>query len=144
MKDHRNLFELEEVTRQLFRKFSAGWSKFDETGMTPSQGFLLERLDSEGPLKVSQIAEILGYTPGAITALADKLAAFGFVERERTEEDRRVVYLGITPEGRHMLDKIRALRKANVETFFGELADEDIGHLIRIFKDIVTKEDKKK
>jgi DNA-binding MarR family transcriptional regulator len=144
MPDHRNLFELEEASRLLFRKFTSAWSKFDEHGMTPSQGFLLEKLDSEGPLKVFQIADMLGYTPGAITALADKLAGLGFVERKRTEADRRVVYLDITPAGLEMLKKIRALRKSNVETFFGDLADEDIAHLIRIFKGIAMKEEKKK
>ncbi|SFK67802.1 DNA-binding transcriptional regulator, MarR family [Paenibacillus sp. 1_12] len=140
MTDHRNLLELEEAARQLFRKISVSWSKFNENGMTPAQGFLLERLEIEGPLKASQIADMLCYTPGAITTLSDKLIAAGLVERERTDEDRRVVYLSITEAGRQMLGTIRLQRRANVETFFGDLADEDIQHLIRIFKEVVYKE----
>jgi DNA-binding MarR family transcriptional regulator len=138
MNDHRNLLELEEAARLLFRKISSSWSKFNEIGMTPAQGFLLDKLDSEGPLKASQIAEILCYTPGAITTLSDKLIAAGLAERERTEEDRRVVYLSITEEGRQLLGKIRTQRRINVETFFGDLPDEDIQHLIRIFKKVAS------
>ncbi|MEK3721043.1 MarR family winged helix-turn-helix transcriptional regulator [Paenibacillus sp. FSL H8-0034] len=140
MTDHRNLLELEEAARQLFRKISVSWSKFNENGMTPVQGFLLERLEIEGPLKASQIADMLCYTPGAITTLSDKLIAAGLVERERTDEDRRVVYLSITEAGRQMLGSIRLQRRANVENFFGDLADEDIQHLIRIFKEVVYKD----
>lgn len=140
MKDHRNLLELEEAARQLFRKIVSNGSKFNESGITPAQGFLLEKLDSDGPLKASRIADILGYTPGAITSMSDKLIAAGLVERERTEEDRRVVFLSINEEGRQLIGKIRLQRRANVEAFFGDLADEDIQHLIRIFKEVANKE----
>ncbi|NHN30022.1 MarR family winged helix-turn-helix transcriptional regulator [Paenibacillus agricola] len=140
MTDHRNLLELEEVARQLFRKMVSNGSKANESGITPSQGFLLDKLDSDGPLKASQLADILGYTPGAITSMSDKLIAAGLVERERTEEDRRVVYLRINEEGRQLIGKIRLQRRANIETFFGDLADEDIQHLIRIFKEVTSKE----
>jgi len=135
--DHRHLFEFEEIFRQFFRTMTSSWNKFSENGMTAAQGFFLEKLELEGPQKVSQIAEALCYTSGAITALTDKLIASGYVERERNEEDRRVVYLTITEEGRKMLGSIRSRRKANVEKYFGDLPDEDIDHLIRIFKQVL-------
>ncbi|MCS7462658.1 MarR family transcriptional regulator [Paenibacillus doosanensis] len=143
MKDHRDLFELEEVSRQLYRKMSVAWNKFDEKGMTSAQGFVLEKLESEGPLKVSQMAEAMCYTAGAITSLADKLLSAGYVERERDDEDRRVVYLRITEEGRKMLGTIREQRKTNIKTFFGNLSDEDVHHLIRIYKEILAHSEKK-
>ncbi|GAA4875705.1 MarR family transcriptional regulator [Paenibacillus vulneris] len=143
MNDHRNLFELEEVTRQLFRKMSLAWNRFNEKGMTSPQGYILEKLETEGPLKVSQMADAMCYTAGAITTLADKLLLSGYVERERDDEDRRVVYLRITEEGRKMLGMIREQRKSNINTFFGDLPDEDIQHLIRIYKHILAHSDKK-
>lgn len=143
MDDHRNLFELEEVARQLYRRMAAAWNKFDEKGMTAPQGYILEKLEQEGPLKVSQMAEALSYSAGAITTLSDKLIASGYVERNRDEADRRVVYLSITEEGRQVLGAIREQRKVNINTFFGALTDEDIHHLIRIYKDILAKTDKK-
>ncbi|WP_028549826.1 MarR family winged helix-turn-helix transcriptional regulator [Paenibacillus sp. UNC451MF] len=143
MNDHRSLFELEEVSRQLYRKMSLAWNRFNEKGMTAAQGFILEKLDTEGPLKVSQMAEAMCYTAGAITTLSDKLLLAGYVERERDDEDRRVVYLRITEEGRSMLGSIRDQRKSNVDTFFGDLPDEDIQHLIRIYKEILAHSEKK-
>lgn len=137
MADNHKLFEFEEVFRQFFRTMTSNFNKFNDHGMTAAQGFFLEKLELEGPQKVSQIAEALCYTSGAITALTDKLLASGYVERERTEEDRRVVYLTITDEGRKMLGDIRAKRKANIEKYFGALPDEDMEHLIRIFKKVL-------
>lgn len=143
MNDHRNLFELEEVSRQLYRKMSLAWNRFNDKGMSSAQGFILEKLETEGPLKVSQMAEAMCYTAGAITTLADKLLLAGYVERERDDEDRRVVYLRITDAGREMLGSIREQRKTNIDTFFGDLPDEDIQHLIRIYKEILSHSEKK-
>jgi DNA-binding MarR family transcriptional regulator len=132
------MLELEEVHRQLFRRIATAWSKFAENGITASQGFILEKLENEGPLKVSQVAEALCFTSGAITALADKLISAGYAQRQRSEEDRRVVYLEITPKGRDMLGKIRAHRISIIETFFSSLSHEDAQHLIRIYKQILA------
>lgn len=143
MVDHRNLFELEEVARHLYRRMAVAWNKFDEKGMTAPQGYVLEKLEQEGPLKVSQMAEALSYTAGAITTLSDKLIASGYVKRDRDDVDRRVVYLSITEEGRNILGAIRIQRRANIDAFFGGLPDEDIQHLIRIYKDILANTDKK-
>lgn len=141
MANSQDMFELEEVVRQVFRRIKAAWNKFDDNGFTASQGFILEKLETEGPLKVSQVADALCLTSGAITTLADKLISSGFAKRQRSEEDRRVVYLEITPEGRDMLDKIRNHRKAIIETFFRSLSHEDAQHLIRIFNHILEETD---
>ncbi|HEX6938579.1 MAG TPA: MarR family transcriptional regulator [Longimicrobiales bacterium] len=50
-------------------------------------GILLDR----GPLPAGQLAEILGLTTGAVTALTDRLERAGYVRRERDPEDRRKV-----------------------------------------------------
>ncbi|WP_248927635.1 MarR family winged helix-turn-helix transcriptional regulator [Paenibacillus hamazuiensis] len=142
MSDSQDLIELEHVLRQLLKRIIAAWGKVDEGGFTSSQGFVLERLESEGPLKVSQIAEALCLTSGAITTLSDKLISAGYAIRKRTEEDRRVVYLEITPQGRAMLDKMRAHRKSIIEAHFGGLSHEDCQHLIRILGGILATVDK--
>ncbi|TBL81710.1 MarR family winged helix-turn-helix transcriptional regulator [Paenibacillus thalictri] len=143
MPDSRDIFELEEVCRQVFQRIKTGWNSFEENGFSASQGFILEKLEREGPLKVSQVADALCFTAGAITALADKLISAGYTERKRSEEDRRVVYLEITPQGREMLTRIREHRKQVIEGFFSSVSHEDSQHLIRIFRSILNNEDKR-
>lgn len=141
MTSRQDLYEMEEIFRQLFRKIRASWSRFEEQGVSASQAVILEKLDSEGPLKVSQIAEALWITSGAVTTLSDKLIAGGFAERTRSEEDRRVVMMEITDKGREVISSFKVHRKKVVEAYFGELPEEDIQHLNRIFNQILKREE---
>ncbi len=75
MTSRQDLYELEETFRQLFRRIRTSWSRFEEQGVSASQAIILEKLNSDGPLKVSQIAEALWITSGAVTTLSDKLIA---------------------------------------------------------------------
>lgn len=141
MPNRTDLLELEETFRQLFRKAKACWNTFEAEGLTASQALMLQKLDEEGPLKASQLADALWITAGAVTSFSDKLISGGYARRSRSEEDRRVVYLEITDKGRDMLGLIRQHRKKVTERFFGSLPPEDVQHLVRIFKDIVQQLD---
>ncbi|MGF9714384.1 MULTISPECIES: MarR family winged helix-turn-helix transcriptional regulator [Paenibacillus] len=141
MTSRQDLYELEETFRQLFRRIRTSWSRFEEQGVSASQAIILEKLDSDGPLKVSQIAEALWITSGAVTTLSDKLIAGGFAKRTRSEEDRRVVMMEITDKGREVIEALRAHKKRVVEAYFGDLPEEDVRHLTRIFKQILSREE---
>src|ERR1700760_3266240 len=77
---------------------------FREFGLTPSQYNILRILRGEGkPLPILEIAErTITVVPG-ITGLVDRLESAGFVERRRCEEDRRVIFVAITPKGTAIL-----------------------------------------
>ena len=48
---------------------------------------------------------MIAVVPG-ITGLIDRLEGMGLVARERSTEDRRVVYVAITPKGLDLLAKL--------------------------------------
>ncbi|WP_220741183.1 MarR family winged helix-turn-helix transcriptional regulator [Leuconostoc miyukkimchii] len=48
----------------------------------------------------SQVAKIIHLTPSAMTTAIDKLVEKGYIERRRSNTDRRVVRLGLTHKGR--------------------------------------------
>ncbi|SDC18602.1 DNA-binding transcriptional regulator, MarR family [Paenibacillus sp. UNCCL117] len=141
MPNGQDLYELEESFRQLFRRIKASWTRFEFEGVSSSQASILEKLYTDGPLKVSQLADALWITAGAVTSLSDKLIAGHFAERSRSEEDRRVVYLEITDKGREVLQTFRTHREEVVKKFFGILSEEDSRHLIRIFNQILDETD---
>ncbi|TVY00293.1 MarR family winged helix-turn-helix transcriptional regulator [Paenibacillus cremeus] len=137
MSDRKDLFELEETFRQLVRKAKTRWTNFEEQGLSASHAIILEKLEAEGPLKVSQIADALWITSGAVTSLSDKLITGGFANRIRSEEDRRVVYLELTEKGKEVLASLHEHRMQILESFFGQLPEEDVQHLIRIYRQIL-------
>ena len=52
------------------------------------------------------LCEVLGYDPGAMTRLLDRLEAKGIVRRLRSPDDRRTIQLELTDTGKALYPKI--------------------------------------
>ncbi len=97
---------------------------FREFGVTSSQYNVLRILRGEGkPLPCLEIANRLITAVPAITGLIDRLEAMGLITRDRSTEDRRVVFVAISPQG---LERINAM-----DVPLSTLHKETIGHLTR-------------
>lgn len=80
---------------------------FREFGLTPSQYNVLRILRGENrPLPCLEIAERMIQVVPAMTGLLDRLEKLGLVVRQRCMEDRRVVYVSLTPQGAEVLDRL--------------------------------------
>ncbi|GIP32227.1 MarR family winged helix-turn-helix transcriptional regulator [Paenibacillus sp. J2TS4] len=119
------------------RGLSSIWKRNFEQRLSNTQSYILIKLDAEGPQKITVLAEALDITPGAISSISDKLIACGFATRSRDEEDRRVVYLEITPLGKEILREIQEESKAMINKVFNGLPEEDIHHLVRIYEKLI-------
>jgi long-chain acyl-CoA synthetase len=74
-----------------------------EADLSLSQYRILGILD-EGSAMSSALAERLAVRPPSVTAVIDGLVARGLVDRTHSEDDRRRISLGITPEGQSALE----------------------------------------
>jgi DNA-binding MarR family transcriptional regulator len=73
-----------------------------ELGILPEEADLLVRL-SEAPeqrLRMADVSSTLRLSKSGVTRLVDRLAERGLVVRAACPSDRRVVYAGLTDEGR--------------------------------------------
>lgn len=106
---------------------------FREYGLTPSQYNVLRILRGEGqPLPILEVADrMIANVPG-ITGLIDRLERLGLVARERSTEDRRVVFVAITPAGLGLLDQLDEPEKALHKRLVGHLSPEELRDLIRL------------
>ena len=75
-------------------------------GLTFSQYGVLDILFHLGSLPLGQIAEKILRSEGNMTTVVDNLERRGFVRRERSEKDRRVVTVSLTETGRQMIEKV--------------------------------------
>lgn len=80
--------------------------------VTVAQHRLLVLLAAHGPQSVGQIAEQLGVNPSNASRHCDRLQRLGLVARSRSAEDGRVVRIGLTPDGRRLLDAVTDHRRA--------------------------------
>lgn len=74
-------------------------------GLTQPQFAVLEVLYHKGPLPLCTIGEKLLVTSGNITYVADQLQKAGYLRRERSAEDRRVIRARLTPKGAQLIGR---------------------------------------
>lgn len=89
-------------------------------GLTPSQlRFLQVAAETrDGVVHPTDIAGRMGVSQGTVTALLDKLAARGLVERQPSQRDRRQTNVVITQAGRATVDNLPdALQQRYVRAF---------------------------
>lgn len=97
---------------------------FREFGLTSSQYNVLRILRGEGkPMPCLEIANRMVQVVPAITGLIDRLEKQNLVRRERSAEDRRVIYITLTDKAKKLLSQID-----QPDT---ELHKQLIGHLTR-------------
>ncbi len=74
----------------------------DYVGLDRTAYRCLDILDQEGPMTAGRLAEQARLSPGAMTALLDRLEKRGLARRTRDTKDRRRVLVEVTPELRRM------------------------------------------
>lgn len=99
------LKEVDDLFRRMVRKFVKERDKITVEGVTLPGLMILHKIIRDGEQKLSDLAEQLDFTSGAITAICDKLEKRGFALRRRAQGDRRTVMLDITDEGEAMIGR---------------------------------------
>ncbi|MEW9677317.1 MarR family transcriptional regulator [Lentibacillus sp. L22] len=138
-----DFLELEGIFRKITKKIPGEWRKHTKSAFSRTEALVLYKLYYEGQQRASELAMVLSITTGGLTGLTDKLVEGGYVERKRTEEDRRVVYLSITDSGKEMVKAMNAARKAFIEKLFNGISTEELNQfkntaakLLRNFEDV--------
>jgi DNA-binding MarR family transcriptional regulator len=93
----------------------------------------LEHLQAAGPMTQKRLGERLSISPGAVTAMIDRLESRGYVERIPNPEDRRSALVLITKAGveesvRHLWPYIEDMR--GIEEGFSEEEREVIARFL--------------
>jgi DNA-binding MarR family transcriptional regulator len=132
------LDRLEEVFNQVARRLHAELDHHLMEGLTGSQFIVLMRIFRRGRMSVSEVAGDMRVSLSAITALVDRLHRAGFVERRRDEDDRRVVWLELTPKGEEAVRSCLVVRRRVMEKYLGQLPEEDVEQLVRIYEKLLS------
>jgi DNA-binding MarR family transcriptional regulator len=83
------------------------------------------------PRRITELAARERVTQPGITLLVNRLAERGWVERHSHPEDRRVVMVELTSEGRRVHERLRAEYRALLHEDMATLPDADIQTLAR-------------
>jgi DNA-binding MarR family transcriptional regulator len=80
----------------------------------------------------ADIARHLGYDPGATTRLIDQLQERGLVERTRSKEDRRVVHLALTEEGKSVAAAMQPRAVGNLNDVLTSFSHDDATKMVEL------------
>lgn len=83
-------------------------------GVTLTQYRSLVVLAAQGPQSIAALAEAVGVTPSTASRLCDRLVRKGLVRRRGDRHDRRAVRVGLTEEGRSLVDAVTGRRREEI------------------------------
>lgn len=120
--DYRPDDSIAYLMRRLLTHFAAEVEhQLDPRGLTNAQWVPLFKLHLGHATTAAELARECQLDAGAMTRMLDRLEAKGLVRRVRSSEDRRVVNLELTPEGResaaHIPDVLSRVLNAHLRGF---------------------------
>ncbi len=133
--DRENEFlEFENLFWKISKSMGYLWRNIYEQTFPGSQAHILFLLERHGPKKMSELAESLHLTAGAVTTASDRLIDQEYIARSRDEKDRRVVYLELTEKGKFILNETQQEGRKIMKSVFHDISNDDLKQLNNIFK----------
>ncbi len=87
---------------------------------------VLAILDIDGPMPMGGLAEALDVSQASATGIVDRMEQRGLVERRRIDDDRRVVRVALTDEGRRLIAGMAAERREHLAAMLETLTDAEL------------------
>jgi DNA-binding MarR family transcriptional regulator len=107
----------------------------NKDGLTHAQLHLLRVLSEQGgELPASRLAACADLTPTTVTQMVDGLAKHGLVERVRSEEDRRMVFIRPTEAGRKAYRRQRAIYEDRSRELLADMSAEELDQAARVLR----------
>ncbi|MEI8261640.1 MAG: MarR family transcriptional regulator [Actinomycetes bacterium] len=105
-------------------------ASFGTRELTRTESGLLATL-LDGPRRITELATSEALAQPTVTKLVDRLEGLGFVTRERSEADGRVVMVTITAGGRAEIAAVREQVRSLMRETVASLTDDELAVLIR-------------
>lgn len=111
------------IESTLFKPFFLSYS-FPE-GINETHFKTLVTLRFLGPSPMSEISKYLGMEKGSFTPVADKLIKKGYINKNRSEKDRRVYNLELSREGAILVEYFLSEHHKYIENMLNKITTEE-------------------
>jgi Transcriptional regulators len=120
-------FELDKRIKQNMKKC------IPEMGITMPQGMVIGVLEHEGEMKITELGSKLGLSNSTVSGIVDRLEKQTIVERIRSNEDKRIVYVRLQPHFAGFHKKFREEIEKTFEKMLDKGSEEEIEKIIEGF-----------
>ena len=104
--------------------------------ITNNDMHIIEAIGIEEPQKMSAIAKRLSVTVGTLTTNMNSLEEKGYIKRERSLIDKRVVLVSLTDKGRKAFFHHRDFHKHMIQAVVKDLDEDETKVLIKCLRNI--------
>lgn len=126
---YRGLIRTSRKLRRLVRPI------FDAWNLTGAQFATLSRIPPGG-ISLTELAATSLADPATVSGVVERLAKSGLVERARSETDRRVLVITLTPRGREIVDAITPLHQRAMAQVLGKVSPERLALLCELLSEV--------
>ena len=99
---------------------------------------VLETLYHKGQQTIHQIGNSILISSGSMTYVIDKLEKKDLLKRTDCPNDRRAIFIVLTPKGEDLMDKIMPEYQEFINHMFDSLNTEEAGMLVNLLQKIKT------
>jgi DNA-binding MarR family transcriptional regulator len=129
--------ELVTYLDRAMRRFVLAGEHGPPESFSRSEIAVVDTLGAEGAMAMGEVAARVRLPLSTATRLVDRLVARGMLQRERLEENRRVVRVALASGGRRFHQVAVSGRVAGAQRMLQHLSDGEQRDLIRLFRKIV-------
>jgi len=116
--------------------FPEEWIELDMK-FSKTEIFSILYLDKRKEITMTELVEYINVPMSTATGIVDRLVKKGYIARERSETDRRIVVLRLTEEGSRLIENLKDLIYKYLDMILADLTDEEKQFLARIALKIV-------
>ena len=97
-----------------------------DSGMSAPQGMVIGLLSKNKKMKITELSHHLSLSNSTVSGIIDRLEAQEMVVRERSKEDKRVVYVSISPKFEDMHKLFHKKIEKNIKDIMSQGSPEEL------------------
>ncbi|MBC1482353.1 MarR family transcriptional regulator [Listeria sp. FSL L7-1509] len=125
--------EIETLIKRIFNSFRHEVEAVLDKRLSGSEYRVLS-LISSGLTKTSELAKALDVSASHITAITDTLVEEAYITRHRSEVDRRIIELRLTPEAEKFVKEIDKKKKEMIVKRFAVFSEQEQAEFRQLLK----------
>ena len=119
--------QVAKLLQDVMHLFKHNMKKFlGDAGISAPQGMVIGLLSKNKKMKITELSSKLCLSNSTVSGIIDRLEAQEMVVRERSKEDKRVVYVSISPNFEDMHKVFHKQIEKNVQTIINQGSPEEL------------------
>ena len=119
--------QVARLFQDVMHLFKHNMKKFlGDAGISAPQGMVIGLLSKNKKMKITELSSKLCLSNSTVSGIIDRLEAQEMVVRERSKEDKRVVYVSISPNFEDMHKVFHKQIEKNIENIISQGSPEEL------------------